>query len=1587
MSTSRSGRRAPTRAVAALAVGVLFAGLVTAITGAPSSATDDPCGPSGNAISCENSKPGSPPSEWDIDGAGDDDIQGFATDISVNVGSRIDFKIDTTASAYSVTIYRTGYYDGDGARKITTITPSASLPQHQPSCITDATTQLYDCGTWGVSASWDVPSAAVSGVYIARLKRPDTGGESHITFIVRDDSSTSDVVAQTSDPTWHAYNLYGGSNFYRGGANGRSYQLSYNRPFATRAGLEARDFYFSAEYPLVRFMEKNGYDVSYIAGVDSARNGELIKQHKTFISMGHDEYWSKQQRANVEAARDAGVNLMFLSGNEVYWKTRYQRSADEGQVPYRTLVSYKETWSNAKIDPSAEWTGTWRDPRYAPKDKGGGRPENALTGTLYMSNDTDLPVTVDADEGKLRLWRGTSLQSLPDGTRAQLAPHTVGYESNEDIDNGSRPPGLIRLSTTTGPAPQYLQDFGNDVAPGTTTHHLTMYRAPSGALVFSAGSIQWTWGLDATHDGDGAPADRRMQQAQVNLFADMGAQPTTLDPALSVATKSADTAKPIATISSPTGGATLANGTTVTATGTATDSGGVVAGVEVSTDGGATWHPATGTTSWSYQYTQHGTGSTPLMARAIDDSANIGDPATRSLTVTCPCSVYGARPASTPAVNDAGGAELGLRFSPTTDGFVSGVRFYKGTGNTGSHIGSLWSTSGQRLASVTFSGESATGWQQANFASAVPVIEGETYVVSYTAPNGRYAAEARAFTVAGLNASPLTVAGGYGATPAGTYADPGRFPTTAYRSSSYFVDAMFTTIDDSPLTVTSQWPLAGATSVPAGSTVMAQFSKPLTDGSQRLTLKDANGATVPGSTAYDSAARTATFTPTSALSGFVEYTATAAGVDAQGQSVTDGRTWSFTTARPTPAPGVCPCSIFNDSTVPTLLQDSDPAAVTLGVRFASDAAGTITGVKFYKGPGNTGTHTGALWDTSGKRLAEGTFAGESSSGWQTLIFDEPVEIAKDTEYIASYRAPAGKYSATPGGFGADRPGSPLRTPSDGGSYTYGTGFPNARSSANYLVDVIFERPAPQIAITSQDPAPGAVDVPRSTGIQVSFNDTIKPGATMSATSGGSAIGGTTRLASDATSLTFDPGGPLPQDALITVTLAGVTSTSGVSMGSKTWSFRTSATDPLGLAQTLFSDQVPTTPAVNESSAVELGTTFKPAKNGTITAIRFYKGPGNNGTHIGRVWSATGQQLATVTFTNETATGWQTARLSQPLAVTAGTSYVVSYLAPQGHYASTGGFFSKALTNGDLTAPAGSNGRYLYGANGGFPIYDWNSTSYFVDVAFMADAPTISLDAISPSDGATDVSRSAKVTASLSAPVATGWSLTVSDGGTPVAGTATVSTDNRTISFQPASTLPADTELTARLTGVVSADGATLPARTWSFRTEAAGSTEYSLFGDRTPSIAAINDSDPVELGTAFSSSLDGVVTAIRFYKGPGNGGTHVGNLWSATGANLGTVTFTSETSGGWQTAKLATPVPITAGTTYVVSYYAPLGRYSGTPTFFHTPWTSIPLIVRPSNNGLFTYGPGGGFPTGSYNATNYFVDVIMRAASSTGGTP
>lgn len=1564
-------------------------GMVLALVVAAPPALADACS-TGNKIACENSKPGTPESVWNIDGVGDDTIQGFATQMSVNLGQTESFKIKTDAKAYAIDIYRLGYYQGNGARLIGSVTPSATLPQTQPTCISDPSTQLFDCGNWAVSGSWTVPSTAVSGVYLAVLTRNDTGGTSHIPFVVRDDSSHSDILFQTSDPTWQAYNVYGGADFYTGaGPVGRAYKISYNRPFSTRGNAGGRDFLFSNEYPAIRFMERNGYDVSYFSGVDTDRSGSLLRNHKIFTSVGHDEYWSGNQRSNVEAARDAGVNLAFFSGNEVYWRTRWEPSIDGSNTAYRTLVSYKETWSNAKVDPTNEWTGTYRDPRFTPPAVGGGQPENALTGTAYMSNDTDLAIKVSSEEGKTRLWRGTTLATQAAGATATLAPDTVGYESDEDLDNGFRPAGLIRLSTTTGPAPSYLVDFGNTTIASTTTHHLTMYRAASGALVFGAGTIQWAWGLDDSHDGRAAPADSRMQQAMINLFADMGVQPTTLMTGLVAASASTDHTAPTVTINAPAAGTTVPNGSTVTVSGSASDVGGVVAGVEVSTDGGTTWHPASGTSSWTYTYVQKGTGpSAAVQVRATDDSLNIGSPTSLSLATSCPCSVWGA---AVPKTVDAGGdsaVNVGMRFTANTNGFALGVRFYKSAANTGTHTGALWSASGQLLASGTFSNETASGWQELRFSAPVDLTANTEYVVSYNAPTGHYAYDSWTYSTSDIVASPLTALRSTSTKGNGVFAYGAQaFPNQSFKDTNYGVDVLFDNRDTYPPVATSATPAPGSSSVPTSTPVSTVLSKQIVPSSLAFTLTAADGSSVSGTAAYDSTSRTATFTPTAALARGVKYTASISARDLAGNTMPTPYTWTFTTMAPDQVPYVCPCSLWNDSTVPANPTVNEAAALELGTRFTADTKGVISGVRFYKGPQNTGVHSGSLWDSAGNLLASATFTNESTSGWQSVYFSQPVSVTPGATYLVSYKTTTGFYSADWGMFAtAGVTTSPLRAPVHGGAFAYGGGFPASASDANYWVDPIFTVPASMPpTIASISPSDQATGVAASPTVAVTFDATIRPGtATVTVAGPSGAVAGnvsydpTTRVAS------WTPTQPLPDGTPFTVTVSGATNLGGTSMPSPfTSSFTTAGATACPC--TLFpSDAKPAVLDANDGGAVTLGVKFTPSVNGFVSAVKFYKSAANTGVHTGALWSSTGSNLGTVTFTGESATGWQTATFAQPIQVTAGTTYVASYYAPNGHYSLDQHAYDSPVQLGPLTAAGGANGVNTYGS--GFPTDSYLSSSYWVTPVFQTGtAPDTTPPAVTsrqPAAGAVRVDPSTAPSVTFSEPVAAGATFVLKDGqGASVAGASSYNSATKTLTFTPGTALTASATYTASVTATDLAGNTMASPDTWSFTVNGPQTCPCSLFGPaETPTAPDVSDSGgAVQLGVAFTPTTDGQISGVKFWKGPGNTGSHSGSLWSSAGQQLATGTFSNETDSGWQTLSFATPVSVTAGTTYVASYGSSSGNWSATFGQFDTAGFTWPPLSVPANAGRYVYGSGAVFP-GNASGSNYWVDVVFTAS-------
>ena len=784
---------------------------------------------SANPIVTENQLPGHSRERlaWSSRARAIPALQGFTTDISVDVGQTVSFKItDTTLDPYAIDIYRIGYYQGRWrtAGHHDPVVPGLG-PEPAGADRTTPRPGKWDAGNWAVSASWAVPSTAVSGVYLADLVDQTTGGHEHDRL--RRPQRRQPLPDPLPDRRRHLAGLQrlgrdrqrrpgSGNSLYTGNGpssyQGAAYAVSYNRPlnnYNNTSEDNYHDEFFYAEFPMVEWLEENGYDVSYFTDVDADRSGSLIQNHQIWIDAGHDEYWSGNEFNNLLAARNAGVNLAFFSGNAAFWKTYYSNSIDGSNTADRTLVCYKETHPNAASASTRptriSGPATWADPRFSPPADGG-IGQNELTGTFFDVNQgpdpTGTPITVPGDRRQssdLAQHGDRPARTGPvDEHRRPGAGLRVGLGRRQRVparrrdrhvvDHPERPArssstGATRTAPETAD-PQPDRVPGQQRRPGLRRRH--------GAVVL--GPLEDHYGTDSLPD-----PDPNMQQATVNLFADMGAQPGTLQAGLVPATQTAlSSTPPTSAITWPPPGASLPSGTPVTITGTASAAAGAfVVGVEVSTDGGQTWNPAQGTTNWSYTWTPGATGPVTIMSRAVDDTVHLGNPSTGvTVTVTQPATSLtlfglGATP-TVPAANDPNPNELGVRFSSDISGYITGIRFYKGPGNVGTHVGHLWTSTGTLLASVTFTDESISGWQEADFSTPVAITAGTTYVASYYAPDGDYAADTFYFAQSGVNSGPLHVPLDLPSNPASVFLHGAEgFPTTTFHSTNYWVDVVF----------------------------------------------------------------------------------------------------------------------------------------------------------------------------------------------------------------------------------------------------------------------------------------------------------------------------------------------------------------------------------------------------------------------------------------------------------------------------------------------------------------------------------------------------------------------------------------------------------------------------------------------------------------------------------------------------------------------------------------------------------------------------------------------------------------------------
>ncbi|MCB0098379.1 MAG: hypothetical protein KDE46_21750, partial [Caldilineaceae bacterium] len=337
-----------------------------------------------NPIVEENQQPGS--SGWQIFTIADDvnmQIKGYASATSVDQGGNITFYITVTpAQTFSIDIYRMGWYNGAGGRLMQHIGPLSGT--QQPAVTLTPSTGLITA-PWAPSYTLSIPANWTSGVYLAKLVN-ENGYGNYIPFVVRDDNRNGGFLFQSGVTTYQAYN-----NFPDDGFTGKSLytvnsygantisgspsavKVSFNRPYANNG---AGDF-FKWEYNLLRWLEKEGYDLVYSTDFDLHNNPSRPLDFTAFLSAGHDEYWTKPMYDAVENARDAGVHLAFFGANHIYWQARLE--PDSNGNPDRTMVVYK----NGDIDPVSDpalTTIKWRDL---------GRPEQELIGIQYASyNDS-----------------------------------------------------------------------------------------------------------------------------------------------------------------------------------------------------------------------------------------------------------------------------------------------------------------------------------------------------------------------------------------------------------------------------------------------------------------------------------------------------------------------------------------------------------------------------------------------------------------------------------------------------------------------------------------------------------------------------------------------------------------------------------------------------------------------------------------------------------------------------------------------------------------------------------------------------------------------------------------------------------------------------------------------------------------------------------------------------------------------------------------------------------------------------------------------------------------------------------------------
>jgi PKD repeat protein len=475
-----------------------------------------------NPITDENALPGtySGWGDWD---AQNRLIEGYASEVSVLPGQDLHLHVSANpAAGYRVEIYRLGWYGGAGARLMgcvpdcATANPVLAATQAIPS--PDPVTGMVSA-TWPVTDVVPVGADWVSGYYVAKIRLASgTVGAATVPFIVRAPATRAKVaLVQVPENTWQAYNNWGGKSLYdNNSTGGRAYKVSFNRPYA-RENWSLFDY----EIQMVRFLEREGYDVAYQTELDTHTNPKALTGYSLAMVIGHGEYWTKEVRDAFEGARDSRVNLGFFGANIAYWQMRYEDKA-------RTIVEYK----SAALDPQTKTALKTDQFRLLNPS----RPECRLLGIQYQEGNWSV---TGANFNRDYAVNETSLTdpwfNQTGFVEGDVLGMAVGYEW-DSLTIGCASP-LARVF--------FQYDGGSTLESA----HATRYVAPSGARVFATGSLAWIWQLDdwfRTGDPSGHVADRRLQQFTRNALDDLMTPPGSQKHYPPVASITSDTVDAIA---------------------------------------------------------------------------------------------------------------------------------------------------------------------------------------------------------------------------------------------------------------------------------------------------------------------------------------------------------------------------------------------------------------------------------------------------------------------------------------------------------------------------------------------------------------------------------------------------------------------------------------------------------------------------------------------------------------------------------------------------------------------------------------------------------------------------------------------------------------------------------------------------------------------------------------------------------------------------------------------------------------------------------------------------------------------------------